>query len=113
MSDRIQAVNEYLRGWTGYFALAETPSVVEELDEWIRRRLRLCVWRQWRRVRTRYRELRRLGVPERHVHVLANTRSGPWRIAGGALNRFFNAAFWQQHGLESVKERYHQLRTAW
>ena len=113
MSDRIQAVNTYLRGWVGYFALAETPSVVEQLDEWVRRRLRLCLWRQWRRVRTRYRELRRLGVPERNAHVLANTRSGPWRIAGGALNRFFNAAFWRQQGLESVKERYHQLRTAW
>ena len=113
MSDRIQAVNTYLRGWTGYFALAETPSVVEQLDEWVRRRLRLCLWRQWRRVRTRYRELRRLGVPERNVHILANTRCGPWRIAGGALNRFLNAAFWRQQGLEGVTERYHRLRRAW
>ena len=113
MSSRIQAINEYLCGWIGYFALAETPSVVEELDEWVRRRLRLCLWRQWRRVRTRYRELRRLGVPERNVHVLANTRCGPWRIAGGALNRVLDAAFWRQHGLESVTERYHRLRMAW
>ena len=113
MGNRIQAVNEYLHGWIGYFALAETPSVVEELDEWVRRRLRLCLWRQWRRIRTRYRELRRLGIPERNVHVLANTRSGPWRIAGGALNRFLNAAFWRQQGLESATERYHQLREAW
>lgn len=113
MSGRIYAVNEYLRGWIGYFALAETPSVVEELDKWVRRRLRLCLWRQWRRVRTRYRELRKLGVPERNVRVLANTRCGPWRIAGGALNRFLDAAFWRQQGLESVTERYHQLRMAW
>jgi RNA-directed DNA polymerase len=113
MSNRIQAVNEYLRGWIGYFALAETPSVVKELDEWVRRRLRLCLWRQWRRIRTRYRELRSLGVPERNVHVLANTRSGPWRIAGGALNRFLNAAFWRQQGLESVTAQYHRLRETW
>jgi RNA-directed DNA polymerase len=88
-------------------------SFLEELDEWVRRRLRLGLWRQWRRVRTRYRELRKLGVPERDVHVLANTRQGPWRIAGGALNRFFNAAFWRRQGLESVTKRYHQLRLAW
>jgi RNA-directed DNA polymerase len=113
MSNRIQAVNEYLRGWIGYFALAETPSVVDDLEEWVSRRLRLCLWYQWRRVRTRYRELRRLGVPERNVHALANTRCGPWRIAGGALNRFLNAAFWRQQGLESVAERYHRLRSAW
>jgi RNA-directed DNA polymerase len=113
MSSRSHAVNEYLRGWIGYFALAETPSVVEDLDEWVRRRLRLCLWRQWRRVRTRYRELRRLGVSERYVHVLANTRRGPWRIAEGALHRFLGAAFWRQQGLESVIEGYHRLRTAW
>jgi RNA-directed DNA polymerase len=113
MSNRIQAVNEYLRGWIGYFALAETPSVVEELDEWVRRRLRRCLWRQWRRVRTRYRELRSLGVPERNVRILASTRRGPWRIAGGPLHRFLNAAFWRQQGPESVTEQYHRLRAAW
>ena len=113
MMSRTQAVNEYLRGWIGYFALAETPSVIQELDEWVRRRLRLCLWRQWRRIRTRYRELRRLGVPERNVHILANTRRGPWRIAGGALHRFLGAAFWRQQGLESGIERYHRLRRAW
>lgn len=113
MSTRIQAVNEYLRGWIGYFALAETPSVVDDLEEWVCRRLRLCLWRQWRRPRTRYRGLRGLGVPDRNARLLAGTRKGPWRIAGGPLHRFLNVAFWRQHGLESVTERYHRLRMAW
>src|SRR5205807_3490831 len=81
---RIQRLNEHLRGWIGYFALAETPSVVEELDEWLRRRLRMCLWRQWRRSRTRYRELRRVGARERDAR-LAFTGHGPWRIAGKPL----------------------------
>lgn len=110
---RVQVLNEYLRGWIGYFALAETPSVIDDLEEWVRRRLRLCLWRQWRRVRTRYRQLRGLGVPERDVHRIANSRLGPWRIAGKALGRFLGTAYWTNAGLESVSLRYCQLREAW
>jgi len=109
---RIQRLNEHLRGWIGYFALAETPSVVEELDEWLRRRLRMCLWRQWRRSRTRYRELRRVGARERDAR-LAFTGHGPWRIAGKPLGRLLNVIFWQQQGLESVTARYHRFREAW
>lgn len=112
ISRRIQTLNEYLRGWIGYFALAETPSVIDDLEEWMRRRLRLCLWRQWRRVRTRYRRLRGLGVPERDVHGIANSRLGPWRI-GRALGRFLGTAYWTKAGLESVTLRYFQLREAW
>jgi hypothetical protein len=67
MADRIRRINAYLGGWLGYFALAETPSVFQSLDEWLRRRLRMCLWKQWKRVRTRYRELHALGLPERVV----------------------------------------------
>ncbi len=113
MAKRIQTLNAYLRGWVNYWVLAETPSVFDALEEWVRRRLRQCLWRQWRRVRTRYRELRRLGVPERDVHTLANTRRGSWRIAGKALSRRLGTAFWRTQGLESVTKRYNQLRVAW
>ena len=87
IAERIGRLNTYLGGWMGYFALAETPSVFEELDGWIRRRLRLCLWKQWKRVRTRYRELRALGLPEQVVHEFANARKGPWRMAHGPMNR--------------------------
>ncbi len=113
MAKRIQVLNEYVRGWMNYFALAETPSVFDDLEEWIRRRLRLCLWRQWRRIRTRYRELRRLGVSERDARTLAGTRQGPWRIAGRALGRLLDTAVWTAWGLESVTERYGRLRAAW
>jgi group II intron reverse transcriptase/maturase len=94
IATRIQTLNEYLCGWIGYFALAETPSVVEALEEWTRRRLRLCLWRHWRRVRTRYRQLRGLGIPERDVHQIANARWGPWRMTAKALSRYLGTAFW-------------------
>ncbi len=113
MDSRIQAVNQHLRGWIGYFALAETPSVVQDVEEWVRRRLRLCLWRQWRRIRTRYRELRRLGVPDRDARQIVSSRHGPWRVSGRALGRHLGMAFWEQRGLESVTKQYHRLRTAW
>jgi hypothetical protein len=113
MSRRIQALNEYLRGWIDYFALAETTSVFDDLEEWVRRRLRLCLWRQWRRPRTRYRELRRRGVSRRDARMLASTRQAPWRIAGKALGRVLDTAFWTAQGLESVTAQYTKLRAAW
>lgn len=113
IAERIGRLNTYLGGWMGYFALAETPSVFEELDGWIRRRLRLCLWKQWKRVRTRYRELRALGLPEQVVHEFANARKGPWRMAHGPMNRALGNAYWQSQGLTSLTERYQRLRKAW
>jgi len=113
MAKRIQTLNEYMRGWVNYFALAETPSVFGDLEEWMRRRLRLCLWRQWRRARTRYRELRSLGASERNARQLARTRHGPWRIAGKGLGRVLGTAVWTGQGLESVTQQYARLRAAW
>jgi hypothetical protein len=113
IAERIGRLNTYLGGWMGYFALAETPSVFEELNGWIRRRLRLCLWKQWKRVRTRYRELRALGLPEQVVHEFANARKGPWRMAHGPMNRALGNAYWQSQGLTSLTERYQRLRKPW
>ena len=113
MEERIRRINAYLGGWVGYFALAETPSTFEAIEGWLRRRLRMCLWKQWKRVRTRYRELRALGLPERVVHQLANTRKGYWRIAGGPLNNALGTAYWRAQGLMSLTERYYSTRNAW
>ncbi|MGB9848890.1 MAG: group II intron reverse transcriptase/maturase [Moorellaceae bacterium] len=113
MAERIERLNAYLGGWIGYFALAETPSVFEEIEGWMRRRLRMCLWKQWKRVRTRYRELRALGLPEWVVHQFANARKGPWRMAHGPMNRALGNAYWQSRGLTSLTERYTCLRQAW
>lgn len=113
LAERIEAVNSYLRGWLGYFRLIETPSVLRDLDSWIRHRLRACVWKLWKRVRTRYRELRALGLPEWVVHEMANARKGPWRMAHGPMNRALNNAYWRKQGLISLSETYERLRQAW
>jgi RNA-directed DNA polymerase len=63
LEDIIQEINKYTMGWIGYYRQANTPSVFEELDKWIRRRLRQMVWKRWKKGTTRYRELVKLGVP--------------------------------------------------
>jgi group II intron reverse transcriptase/maturase len=114
MKERIRAINAYVGGWMGYFALVETPSVLAELDSWLRHRLRACLWKQWKRVRTRYRELRALRLPERVVGLMANTRKGPWRIAASPpLQQGLNNAYWEAQGLVSLQKRYHLIRNTW
>jgi RNA-directed DNA polymerase len=72
---------EYLRGWIGYFGRCETPSVLEELGQWIRRRLRSMVWKQWKRGTTRYRELRKRGIAAQEAAQTAGSSDGPWHLA--------------------------------
>ncbi len=60
---RIKALNEYLMGWVGYYSLADAQTVLEAIDQWLRRRMRMVVWKQWKRYRTRLRELRAMECP--------------------------------------------------
>ncbi|MDP2659893.1 MAG: group II intron reverse transcriptase/maturase [Dehalococcoidia bacterium] len=114
MKERIRAINGYLGGWVGYFALAETPSILQELEQWIRRRLRVCLWKQWKRVKTRYQNLRALGLSERAAGVMANTRKGPWRsVASPPVQQGLGKTYWAQQGLVSLLERYHRIRNTW
>jgi RNA-directed DNA polymerase len=113
MDQRTEDLNQYLGGWIGYFALAETPSIFERLDEWIRARLRMCQWKQWKRVRTRVRQLRALGLKELDVWEAAGSRKAYWRIAHSPpLHKAMGIAYWRQQGLVSLKERYQALRQA-
>ncbi len=109
MEGRIRALNRYTTGWMAYFALARTPSVYDSLDKWIRARLRACLWKQWKRPRTRLRELRNLGLPEWTAIGWANTRKGYWPLASGPLNRALPTAYWRDQGLHSLTERFAAL----
>jgi RNA-directed DNA polymerase len=88
----VTEIATYLRGWLGYFADCQTPSVLRELETWLRRRLRSVVWRQWKHGRTRFRELRQRGVNKGLAAKTAGSPHGPWRLANSpalsvALNR--------------------------
>jgi RNA-directed DNA polymerase len=77
----VQQLGIYLRGWHGYFGFCQTPSVLAHLDEWIRRRLRSAVWKQWKQGRTRFFELRRRGVGVALATTTAGSAHGPWRLS--------------------------------
>jgi RNA-directed DNA polymerase len=77
----VKELASYLRGWKSYFGFCQTPSVLGRLDQWIRRRLRSIVWKQWKRGRIRYRNLRKRGVGSNLAARTAGSAHGPWRIA--------------------------------
>ena len=106
MAMRISELNRYLLGWLAYFALAETPSKFAELDEWLRRRLRQCRWKEWKRGATRTRNLLKLGLPERAAWA-GYSRKGSWRMAGSpTLMTTLDRRYWRDKGLCSLADRY-------
>jgi hypothetical protein len=113
MQRRIEEINRYTDGWTNYYALADTPSVFEGLDRWLRRRLRQVRWKEWKRVRTKLRKLRAAGLPEHDARRWAFSRKGYWRIAGSPiLTTALPNAYWANLGLEGFLEPYRRFRDA-
>lgn len=111
MEERMKELNHYLMGWCGYFSLADTPSIFQRMDAWIRRRLRMCLWKQWKNPRTKVKRLVSLGMPKNKAYEWGNTRKGYWRIAGSPiLQRALNNQYWESNGLKSLLDRYHSLR---
>ena len=78
----------------------------------MRRRLRMCLWKQWKKIRTRYRKLIQLGLPDWKALSLANTRKAYWHIAGDSLNSALPKAYWTNLGLMSLTNRYGVIRSA-
>jgi len=77
----VEDLNVYLRGWYGYFGICQTPSVLVDFDSWIRRKLRCVLWKQWKRGRTRYKELCKRGVNAALAAKTAGNPHGPWRLS--------------------------------
>jgi RNA-directed DNA polymerase len=93
----------YLIGWRSYFGFCQTPSILRALDEWTRRRLRAIAWKQWKRGRTRFDELRRRGVGRDLAAKTAASPRGPWRLAQSpALNIALPNSFFGSLGLRSI-----------
>jgi len=111
MQKRIEKLNMYLKGWMGYFQLAETESVFKSLDEWIRRRLRMCLLKQWKKPRTKRRNLVALGIPEDWAILISNSRKKYWRLANTPqVNKALGLAYWRSQELTSLVNRYRYLR---
>jgi RNA-directed DNA polymerase len=105
MEARMMQIRRLNQGWGNYFKLSEAKSVFEELDQWVRNRIRLCYWKQWKRIRTRIKQLERLGIKPSQAYQWGNTRKGYWRtVQSPILKRALNNAFLKKEGFVSLKD---------
>lgn len=79
------AIKRFVVGWVNYFKLADMGNFLKDIDEWMRRRIRMVFWKKWKRVRTRWRNLLRLDISDSNAGILANSRKGYWRIAASPI----------------------------
>lgn len=113
MEHRIRKLNRFIAGWCAYFGFADSFSLFEELDEWLRRRLRQVRWKEWKRSRGRIRNLLALGIPEPLAFQWGFSSKGPWRIAGSApLQRAMPNSYWHDQGLRGFNHHWHRRRGA-
>lgn len=112
LAHTIEDLNPLLRGWINYFRLTESKGVLEELDSWMRRRLRCLLWRQWKRPVTRARKLRALGLGAERARLSAGNGHGPWWNAGAShLNQALPAKYFTSKGLVSLMDTHRRLQS--
>lgn len=105
MEYRMRKLAEYLRGWVNYFGISEYYRPIPEIDQWLRRRVRMCYWKQWRRCRTKVRKLLKLGVSLQAAIDVGLSRKGPWRLSRTLATQCGMSNLWlKDRGLLSVKE---------
>lgn len=110
MRARVVELRRYLQGWVGYFRLVPLKSFYEDLDKWIRRRLRACLWRQWRSPRTRIRNLLKLGVPKVEAIAHGCSSKGTWVMSSSkAVHMALSLDFLKRLGVVSLLEIWTKL----
>lgn len=111
MERRLERLNQYLVGWLGYYQLAETPTVFKKMDSWIRRRLRMIRWKEWKKIKTKNTNLKKLGIDKGKAWEWANSRKTYWRISNSPiLHLALGNQYWNELGLKSLFDRYEQRR---
>ena len=103
--DVIVELRRYVAGWTNYFGISHTYREVLELDEWMRRRVRLYYWKQWKRPRTRRRNLLKLGANPKKVHMATRSRKGYWRMSRNKIvHQCLNNRWLKEQGVPEMRE---------
>jgi RNA-directed DNA polymerase len=111
LSKVIADLNPVLRGWAAYFKLTETKGAMEEIDGWLRRKLRCILWRQWKRPYTRAKNLMKTGLGEERAFRSAFNQRGPWWNSGAShMNAAFPKSFFDRLGLVSLLDTTRRLQ---
>ena len=108
--EREKKLREYTSGWINYYRYADMKSLMDKTDEWLRHRIRAVYWKQWKKVRTRYRMLKALNLPEWKIHELANCRKGVWRAAAMLNSALTKRIIVDRLGYPSMSAHYLKVR---
>ena len=107
VEQRKTRINQVIRGWVNYFKLADMKYLLKELDEWTRSRIRTVTWKRWKKIRTRFENLKRAGLGKEQAWMWANTRKGYWRTAHSPiLSRVLSNERFKRAGYLSFLECY-------
>jgi RNA-directed DNA polymerase len=107
INERIIKLKQIINGWVNYFGISDMGKLAKELDEWLRRRIRMCYWKRWKRIKTRHDYLVRLGIDNRKAWEYANTRKGYWRISNSPiLSKALTNEKLKKVGFPTITERY-------
>lgn len=111
MEERINKLNRYLKGWIGYFHIADMKTHLKKIESWIRRRLRMCIWKQWKNIKTRIKKLKQLGLSNEEAAKYSNSRKGYWRLSNSyQINSTLSNKFWSKKGLVDLIAVYSKHR---
>jgi hypothetical protein len=103
-------LRRYVVGWLNYFGISQAYRGIPELDQWLRRRVRLCYWKQWKRARTRRRHLIRLGIHPAEVYKASRCRRGYWWMAGTSIvQRALDNQWLTEQGVPSLRQRWIEM----
>ena len=106
----MQNVKTFMQGWLGYYHIASMKETMKDWNGWLRRRIRMYIWKQWKKPGTKVRNLKKLGIPESRAYMWGNTRLGYWRIAGTAvLSRSITNERLAQAGYFDISSKYESL----
>ena len=106
----MENVKVYIRGWLGYFGIASMKTTMQRWDEWLRRRYRCYIWKQWKKPKTRAKNLTQLGIPEWQAKAVSNCRKAYWHMArNGHVQRAISKERLAQAGYYSILDRYESL----
>lgn len=111
---RKEALSQYVTGWVQYFKLADMDSLLIRVDEWYRRRLRMVIWKQWKRVKTKFTNLVKLGINKHQAYEWASTRKGYWHIANSfILSRTITSERLRQAGYVFLSDYFRKVRVVY
>ena len=112
IDEKIMKLNQVVRGWINYFRIADMKSIMTRIGEHLRHRLRMCIWKYWKKPKTKYKNLRKLGISDYNAYMVANTRRGYYWVANTiVLHMAISNERLKQKGLVFPLDHYLKVHT--